>query len=101
MVSYASPNRMDPVTNTRVPSGLTATPDASSSWPAGVLNVLLHSLSPAQASPGDKVSFSAFYRLDREDYDESPLGLSSAHYSAVGADVDYTPSARWTLFGYY
>ena len=54
-----------------------------------------------QASPGDKVTFSAFYRLDREDYDDSPLGLSSARYSAVGADVDYTPGPRWTLFGYY
>jgi len=55
-----------------------------------------------QGSPGDKFSFSAFYRLNNEDYDlESGLGLSSAHYSALGADVDYTPSARWSLFGYY
>jgi len=54
-----------------------------------------------QASPGDKVGFSAFYRLDHEDYTDSPLGLQSARYSAVGADVDYTPAARWTLFAFY
>jgi MtrB/PioB family decaheme-associated outer membrane protein len=54
-----------------------------------------------QLSPGDKVMFSASYRLDRDDYDASAFGLVQARYTAVSADVDYTPAARWTLFAFY
>jgi MtrB/PioB family decaheme-associated outer membrane protein len=55
-----------------------------------------------QVSPGSgKVSVGVGYYRTNEDYKETGLGLQNASYDEVSVDLDYTPSARWTVYGFY
>jgi hypothetical protein len=39
--------------------------------------------------------------MTTDDYTESELGLTEASYKVLSADIDYTPSARWSVYGFY
>ncbi len=52
-------------------------------------------------TPGGEFAVTMAYGMTREDYTESPLGLTEANYRVLSVDADYTPSARWSLYGFY
>jgi MtrB/PioB family decaheme-associated outer membrane protein len=56
----------------------------------------------AQASPGSgKTTFGLSWNYYKDDYDESRYGLTLFKYNAITVDVDYTPSEKWSLYGFY
>jgi MtrB/PioB family decaheme-associated outer membrane protein len=55
-----------------------------------------------QASPGSgKTTFGLSWNYNKDDYDESKYGLTLFKYNAVTAEVDYAPSDKWSVYGFY
>jgi MtrB/PioB family decaheme-associated outer membrane protein len=54
-----------------------------------------------ELSPGGKASLTFSYLKGKDRYTESVFGLIRADNEAISADVDYTPSDRVNLFGFY
>ena len=52
-------------------------------------------------TPGGDVGVTLAWSKTRDDYTETALGLTEANYQVLSADVDYTPSARWSVYGFY
>lgn len=52
-------------------------------------------------TPGGEVGVTLGYSMTKDDYTESELGLTEANYRVLSADFDYTPSARWSAYGFY
>jgi MtrB/PioB family decaheme-associated outer membrane protein len=52
-------------------------------------------------TPGGEFGVTLAYSVTRDDYTESELGLTEANYRVLSADFDYTPSARWSVYGFY
>ena len=52
-------------------------------------------------TPGGEVGVTLGYSLTRDDYTESEFGLTEANYRVLSADFDYTPNARWSVYGFY
>lgn len=52
-------------------------------------------------TPGGEVGVTLGYSMTTDDYTESELGLTEASYRVLSADFDYTPSARWSVYGFY
>jgi len=52
-------------------------------------------------TPGGEVGVTLAYSVTRDDYTESAFGLTEANYQVLSADADYTPSARWSVYGFY
>jgi MtrB/PioB family decaheme-associated outer membrane protein len=56
----------------------------------------------AQASPGSgKFTFGLAWNYNKDDYHETNYGLTNLTYNTVTVDVDYTPSTKWSLYGFY
>jgi hypothetical protein len=58
-------------------------------------------LSQLQLNPGGSVTLAFNYVRAKDEYDEVTHGLIDADNEAFGADVDYTPNDRWSVFGFY
>jgi MtrB/PioB family decaheme-associated outer membrane protein len=58
-------------------------------------------LSQLQLNPGGSVTLALNYVRAKDEYDEVTHGLIDADNEAFGADVDYTPNDRWSVFGFY
>ena len=52
-------------------------------------------------TPGGSFGVTLAWSTTTDDYTESEFGLTEATYRVLSADVDYTPSARWSLYGFY
>ncbi len=56
----------------------------------------------AQASPGSgKTTFALSWNYNKDDYDETRYGLNLFKYNTVTAQIDYTPSEKWSVYGFY
>jgi MtrB/PioB family decaheme-associated outer membrane protein len=55
----------------------------------------------ATANPTDQLTVMAGYTWNKDDYKESAYGLQQASYGTFTGELDYTPSQRLTLFGFY
>jgi len=53
-----------------------------------------------QMTPGGNTTISLAYVAAKDDYKESPFGLASGEVEGFSADVDYTPSDRWTVYAF-
>jgi MtrB/PioB family decaheme-associated outer membrane protein len=58
-------------------------------------------VSSVQLSPGGSTTIALSYVWGFDDYDQSDFGLISAENRAFSAEVDFTPSERLSLFGFY
>jgi MtrB/PioB family decaheme-associated outer membrane protein len=54
-----------------------------------------------QLSPGGNTTVSLGYLRTKDDYTETTFGLVEAQYDTISAEVDYSPSAKVSLFGYF
>ena len=54
-----------------------------------------------QLTPGGSVMFALNYVYNRDDYHETTHGLIESKWDSFSADIDYTPSDRWNVFGFY
>jgi MtrB/PioB family decaheme-associated outer membrane protein len=55
-----------------------------------------------QASPGSgKASFGLAWNYNQDDYDETRYGLTLFKYNTLTAEVDYSPSGKWSVYGFY
>ncbi len=52
-------------------------------------------------TPGGDFGITLAWSRTDDDYTETNLGLTEAQYQVLSADVDYTPSARWSVYGFY
>jgi MtrB/PioB family decaheme-associated outer membrane protein len=52
-------------------------------------------------TPGGAFGLTLAYVLTKDDYTETEYGLTEASYRVLSADVDYTPSERWGVYGFY
>lgn len=52
-------------------------------------------------TPGGSATITTSYLYGKDDYNETQFGLISAKTQTFSLDVDYTPTERATLFGYY
>jgi MtrB/PioB family decaheme-associated outer membrane protein len=58
-------------------------------------------ISTLQLSPGGDTTIAFSYAWGRENYKETTHGLIKADSAAYTAEVDYTPSERFNVFGFY
>ena len=54
-----------------------------------------------QLSPGGNVTVALGYLRTEDDYTETTFGLVNAKYDSFSADVDFSPSDKLSLYGYY
>jgi predicted porin len=54
-----------------------------------------------QLSPGGKATIGASYYQTKYDYSDTIYGLNGTKYDTFTADVDYSPSGRWSVYGFY
>jgi len=54
-----------------------------------------------QLTPGGSVLFGLSYVYNKDDYRDTSMGLIDSKWDSLTANLDYTPSDRWNLFGYY
>jgi MtrB/PioB family decaheme-associated outer membrane protein len=62
-----------------------------------------------QLTPGGNLTFSLSYLFTKEDYGREPVvdpsglryGLIDVRYDTVTAEADYSPSDRWSVYGFY
>jgi MtrB/PioB family decaheme-associated outer membrane protein len=52
-------------------------------------------------TPGGEFGVTLGYGLTRDDYTETEFGLTESSYRVLSVDADYTPSARWSVYGFY
>jgi MtrB/PioB family decaheme-associated outer membrane protein len=52
-------------------------------------------------TPGGAFGITLAYAQTQDDYTETEIGLTEASYRVLSADVDYTPSERWSVYGFY
>lgn len=56
----------------------------------------------AQASPGSgKFTLGLSWNYNKDDYDETNYGLTLFKYNTITAEIDFTPSDKWSLYGFY
>jgi MtrB/PioB family decaheme-associated outer membrane protein len=61
-----------------------------------------HVSAQLQASPGSgKATFGLSWNYNKDDYDETRYGLTLLEYNTLTAEVDYSPSGKWTVYGFY
>jgi MtrB/PioB family decaheme-associated outer membrane protein len=54
-----------------------------------------------QLSPGGKATLALGYLRTKDDYTETTFGLVKAQYDTFSADLDFSPTDRINLYGYY
>jgi MtrB/PioB family decaheme-associated outer membrane protein len=54
-----------------------------------------------QLSPGGKTTIAASYYQTKYDYPDTIYGLNGTKYETFTADLDYAPSDRWSVYGFY
>jgi hypothetical protein len=55
-----------------------------------------------QAAPGSgKTTFGLYWTYNKDDYDETRYGLTLFEYNTVTAEVDFAPSDKWSVYGFY
>ena len=55
----------------------------------------------AQLTPAGHWSFDLSYIYDKSNFQDSAFGLQFARYTSFTAEADYTPSEKWSVYGFY
>ena len=54
-----------------------------------------------QLTPTDHWSFDLSYLHDKSNFVDTVFGLQYAKYDSFTAEVEYTPSAKWSVYAFY